>query len=446
MYLHIKNAGSLALKYKLGINVTSETESTNVDNNPLKLSDLLVFKTIESNAEIVKTDDRSTLWSTTDTLGLNEYSKEDILYPQGTVDQISEQHLALVVYMPTTIGNEANYKLGEAIPTINLGIKLDATQTPYEKDSFDDQYDTGATIPISVSSAEELLSVLDSEKDHISIALTNDIDMGNSSIDIKKNKEVDLDLSVKEITRTTDGQGQNCIIGNSGILNISDSVGSGKNSLNCGEEGVQPDWYAAGIYTILNRGTINIFSGIIENNTFCNPEGGNGKMIGAIDNNSTIGDVITNITGGTVVRNRHYGIRLFCNSTIYKNEVNVSGGHIAGGNQGNGIWLQTSNENRNLGEVNIVGGEITGTPVAIRIDNLYPIPSEDPNVKLSITGGMVYVESELQTFRYYDEGVGNTQYNFDDTLIKNNNIEGEKYGKWSDELNNWYGLDSFENY
>jgi hypothetical protein len=46
--------------------------------------------------------------------------------------------------MPTTVGNEANAKTGAAVPTINLGINLFATQQTAESDSFDNQYDKDA--------------------------------------------------------------------------------------------------------------------------------------------------------------------------------------------------------------------------------------------------------------------------------------------------------------
>mgnify|MGYP007115385227 CR=1 FL=1 len=53
-------------------------------------------------------------------------------------------YLAMVVYMPETVGNEANYATGAAVPTINLGVNLVANQYTYEEDSFDNQYDSDA--------------------------------------------------------------------------------------------------------------------------------------------------------------------------------------------------------------------------------------------------------------------------------------------------------------
>ena len=54
------------------------------------------------------------------------------------------QCVAMVIYMPETVGNEANYAVGSTVPSIELGVKLLATQDTVEKDSFDDQYDKNA--------------------------------------------------------------------------------------------------------------------------------------------------------------------------------------------------------------------------------------------------------------------------------------------------------------
>ena len=69
---------------------------------------------------------------------------------EATLDQghmaagADEKEVTLVVWMPSTVGNEANYKTGEAIPTIMLGINLTATQDTVEADSFNNQYDASA--------------------------------------------------------------------------------------------------------------------------------------------------------------------------------------------------------------------------------------------------------------------------------------------------------------
>ena len=65
------------------------------------------------------------------------YSKSSVMEP---ADEI---YLALVVYMPTTVGNEANHD-GVTLPKIELGINVFATQVANEEDSFGADYDKGA--------------------------------------------------------------------------------------------------------------------------------------------------------------------------------------------------------------------------------------------------------------------------------------------------------------
>ncbi len=138
--LKIRNAGNLALKYKLGINIASETGSTNVDGNAFNLSDYIRFAVIDGDKSnlgrdaLVAEAGAGTVLST-------GYTKENHLLA-GTTD--NEKTVTLVVWMPTTVGNEANHKTDVAAPSIDLGIKVDATQYTYEKDSFDNTYDAGA--------------------------------------------------------------------------------------------------------------------------------------------------------------------------------------------------------------------------------------------------------------------------------------------------------------
>ncbi len=137
VYLKVHNAGSLALKYQLSVTVDSETAGTSVLGNEIKLSNYLMFGQAEGqqNAFADRDDAISAVQTTAEKLG--DYSKESTLLAND------EEYVALVVYMPETVGNEANYR-GDAVPTIDLGVSLTATQTPYEEDSFDDQYDAGA--------------------------------------------------------------------------------------------------------------------------------------------------------------------------------------------------------------------------------------------------------------------------------------------------------------
>ena len=159
--LKISNAGTLALKYKLGINIAGEKTSTNIYNNELKLSDHIKFAVLKGDKTTEEGFDRDTLVAAAaaaDNHVLNAgYTDEDHLVPKGkenaSLSDASEKIVTLVVWMPTTVGNEANYR-GEKAPSIDLGINVVATQDTVESDSFDETYDANATYPVVVSQSE----------------------------------------------------------------------------------------------------------------------------------------------------------------------------------------------------------------------------------------------------------------------------------------------------
>ena len=142
IYLRVSNLGSLALKYKLGVNIVSEEGSINKEGDPFLLSDH-----IEYGAETVTAAyaDRVTAVNAVkdDATALNvPYNAEGSLAP-GSDPVLT----AIVVYMPETVGNEANHQKDAPVPTIVLGLNLLATQMTYEGDSFGTDYDANATYP-----------------------------------------------------------------------------------------------------------------------------------------------------------------------------------------------------------------------------------------------------------------------------------------------------------
>ena len=146
--LKISNAGTLALKYKLGINIAGETGSTNVYGDKFNLSDYIKFAVLEGDKSS-ETRDNLVAAATDSKLIKDGYtSTETSLYPAGTEGKVAEKIVTLVVWMPTDVGNEANHMTGKPVPSIDLGIKAVATQLTYESDSFNDKYDEKATYPV----------------------------------------------------------------------------------------------------------------------------------------------------------------------------------------------------------------------------------------------------------------------------------------------------------
>ena len=153
-YLRVANAGSLAFKYQLGINIVSETAGVNKEGKPFLLSDYIQFGVVENVNG--KTDAYETREDAiADVTGAKKISAG--FTKASTMESGDELYIALVVYMPTTVGNEANYKKGTEAPQIDLGINIFATQVESESDSFDNTYDKFAAA-FSVEEAEAMIA------------------------------------------------------------------------------------------------------------------------------------------------------------------------------------------------------------------------------------------------------------------------------------------------
>ena len=106
-YLRVANAGSLALKYQLGINIVSETAGTNVANEEFLLSDHIQFGVVEGIAVDSETKAPSTYATREDAVAaVTNADKISVGYTKATsMTAGQELYLALVVYMPTTVPN-----------------------------------------------------------------------------------------------------------------------------------------------------------------------------------------------------------------------------------------------------------------------------------------------------------------------------------------------------
>ena len=164
--LKIKNAGNLALKYKIGMNVISETAGTNKDGKPYKLSNYLKVATspiqqYDPNAgphdvsyvmeQLIFVKGNVLAWEHRDFANFElEYTSN------GSVHELKPGDagiLGIKVYMPETVGNEANAKTPADAASINFGLNVVATQYTVESDSYGTQYDKDATYP-AVNQAE----------------------------------------------------------------------------------------------------------------------------------------------------------------------------------------------------------------------------------------------------------------------------------------------------
>ncbi len=139
----------------------------NVAGETFKLSDSIQFALINEEKTFAGGDEgRAAAIAAAEAAGSVALSalavdEDGVLYPKNTEGKASESFVTLVVYMPTNVENEANYLTGTEAPEIDLGVTLVATQTPYENDSFNDQYDKNAAYPAIESSDAWYTSVQD---------------------------------------------------------------------------------------------------------------------------------------------------------------------------------------------------------------------------------------------------------------------------------------------
>ena len=155
----IKNAGNLALKYKLTLNGVTGDQ---------KLLDAITFSVVDENKNEVNLDAFT-----------GELKKEELsgaLYIQGHMDEAA--------------GNECQ---GKSLESLSLTVV--ATQLNSENDSFGPDYDKNATYP--AASASELGSALNEGK---IVALSKDI-TSNDTI-VVNNKTATLDANGKTVDNT----------------------------------------------------------------------------------------------------------------------------------------------------------------------------------------------------------------------------------------------------
>ena len=213
--LKVSNAGSLALKYKLGINIANEVGSTNVYNNAFNLSDYIRFAVLDGDKSSLNRD--AMVAAATDSKLIKEgYTAENHLTATGTDN--SQKVVTLVVWMPTDVGSEANHKTEVTAPSIDLGISVAATQDTVEKDSFDNTYDKDAVYPIVAM--DTLQELINNAAEPVSAKLEGNI---AGSLTVPQDKNITLDLNGFTLTG-----GDTHAILNRGTLCIKDSSGNGK--------------------------------------------------------------------------------------------------------------------------------------------------------------------------------------------------------------------------
>ena len=226
--LKIRNAGTLALKYKLGINIAEEKGSKSVvDKKDFNLSDYIKFAVIDGDRDGLGRD--ALVAAAGEGTELSKgYTPEEKHLKTG-----EDNTVTLVVWMPKSVGNEANYDAAVAeAPVINLGINVVATQDTVERDSFDETYDKNAQYPevsyAQVSSQEDLNAALQNPTD------ANGNPTKKVAVELKKAETFTLDNGIANESNN-DGKSRDVTFVGDGTQTVNvatEVVGENNNKLN----------------------------------------------------------------------------------------------------------------------------------------------------------------------------------------------------------------------
>ena len=183
VYLKVINQGNLALKYRLNtINTFEYQYAKNSDGNQILLSKYLKIGIADGKnaAEgVYETREEAIAAAADNLVSYDSCTKDNTLLP-ATTDSESADYFAFVVYMPTDVGNEANWdknvRGSYGAPWIRFNLALNATQASYENDSFDNKYDEGVPYPLAGVDANGTGNVIydELEKQNPSILLGAD--------------------------------------------------------------------------------------------------------------------------------------------------------------------------------------------------------------------------------------------------------------------------------
>ena len=149
----ISNKGTLALKYNMAMNIINETKGVNIAGEEFALSDYLKVKTsplqeVNPIGDIMVSIafDRNT----SKAIGWNpetDFKNTKVMTNDQVLTAGQQVYFIMQVYMPETVGNEANAISTDKTPSIDFGISFVATQATVEKDSYDNKYDKDAGYP-----------------------------------------------------------------------------------------------------------------------------------------------------------------------------------------------------------------------------------------------------------------------------------------------------------
>ena len=148
VYLRVKNNGNLALKYNIATNSYDMERGKNAAGDLFYIDQYLKIGTAQTDTSFANREAAIAAIADTE----KTIAKETQISKDWTVLNAGEKSAptAVVLYMPTTVGNEANNVQSWRNPSLKgLGFVVNATQATVESDSFNNKYDENAATTLS---------------------------------------------------------------------------------------------------------------------------------------------------------------------------------------------------------------------------------------------------------------------------------------------------------
>ena len=213
----ITNNGNLALKYQLSLETLAQKPGTNKANEQFYLTDYLCASAKVNVGPGEVGSGVSTLGAFMTKLNdLGVAGVKNVLDPEyhpltdatvnGTLLPGKTNCVPMAIWMPTSVGNEANAISPDKAATIDFGINVVATQDTVESDSFNNQYDADAPLDFEpVSTADELKAAATNGKN---VQLTQDVTLTDA---LTFDNAVTIDLNGKTLTSSLNSNGYSLV-------------------------------------------------------------------------------------------------------------------------------------------------------------------------------------------------------------------------------------------
>ena len=203
-YLAVRNAGNLALKYNILLNVRDEGLIGALDYAIVPQSKLSSENQTCTDTIASWVDAKGRTGAESGKLTAGTFTAA----PNGCLDEIAHdktntnetEYFALVVHMDENAGNTYMNK------SVSIDMKVVATQAAAEFDSFDNQYDKDAPLDFEpVATADELKAAAAAGKN---VQLTQDVTLTDA---LTFNNAVTIDLNGKTLTTDLNSNGYSLV-------------------------------------------------------------------------------------------------------------------------------------------------------------------------------------------------------------------------------------------